>query len=547
MSDEMKVQTKGFNKKFLIIAIALIAVGLVAALALLLPTSAKAKKVEEQLNLGAKYLSELDYEQAIVAYEAVIKIDPKCEEAYLALADIYIATGAFEKAEEILKQAEEAIGADVTEAVEAKKKEVVEGKETQKQAEHVPSPTPTSTPIPSPTVTPTNTPSPTVGPTSTPTPMLVLNWKDILEYRVEADQTATIMQALNKELEEVVIPREVDGYPVKKIQSYAFSDCIELENVEIPEGVVEIGTGAFQLCEKLEYLVIPSSVAKIEGNMTPLCGSLKEIIVDEGNDYYVSQDGILFDKDMKCLISVPSGKQIQEYRIPDGVTKIGEHAFDDCGIEEVVFPESVNAIGACAFWNCHFLNEITIPKSVTDIGESIVLDGITVHVAEDNEYFIAEDGVLFSKDKTRLLVYNREESIYIVPDEVTTIDRDAFSGSILEEIVLSDKLQFIGYCGFSWCEKLISIVIPGGVETISSQMFDSCFALERVELLNGVTQIEHSVFAGCSNLKEVVIPSSVTSIDTRAFEGCDSVVIYTPAGSYAEQWAKENGVEVVVQ
>jgi len=162
MSDEMQVQTKGLNKKFLFIAIALIAVGLIAALVLLLPASAKAKKVEEQLNLGAKYLSELDYEQAIVVYEAVIKIDPKCEEAYLALADIYIATGAFEKAEEILKQAEEAIGEDVSASVEAKKQEVGE----ERKAVEVPTNTPS--PIPSPTELPTVTPSPT--PTSTPTP-----------------------------------------------------------------------------------------------------------------------------------------------------------------------------------------------------------------------------------------------------------------------------------------------------------------------------------------------------------------------------------------
>ena len=174
MSDEMIVQAKGLNKKFLFIAVALIAVGLIAVL-VLIPTSAKAKKVEEQLNLGAKYLSELDYEQAIVAYEAVIKIDPKCEEAYLALADIYIATGAFEKAEEILKQAEEAIGADVTVSVEAKKQEVEEEREERKAAEvptSTPSPTPTNTPslIPSPTELPTVTPTPSPTPTNTPSP-----------------------------------------------------------------------------------------------------------------------------------------------------------------------------------------------------------------------------------------------------------------------------------------------------------------------------------------------------------------------------------------
>ena len=177
MSDEMQVQTKGLNKKFLFIAIILIAVGVIATLVLLVPTSVKAKKVEEQLNLGAKYLSELNYEQAIVAYEAVIKIDPKCEEAYLAMADIYIATGEFEKAEEVLKQAEEEIGDEVTHAVPDKKKEVEDVK-AELKAPEVPTSTPslteeatpTVTPSPTPTSTPTPTVTPSPTPTSTPTP-----------------------------------------------------------------------------------------------------------------------------------------------------------------------------------------------------------------------------------------------------------------------------------------------------------------------------------------------------------------------------------------
>ena len=85
---------------------------------MLIPTSSKARRVEEQLDLGAKYLSELNYEQAIVAYEAVIKIDPKCEEAYLALADIYVMLGEIEKAEEILKRIEDVFGVDAIEIIE---------------------------------------------------------------------------------------------------------------------------------------------------------------------------------------------------------------------------------------------------------------------------------------------------------------------------------------------------------------------------------------------------------------------------------------------
>ena len=60
-------------------------------------------RVSRLRNLGDRYLSELDYESAIAAYEAAIEIDPKCEEAYLRLADIYIEREEYEKAAEILE------------------------------------------------------------------------------------------------------------------------------------------------------------------------------------------------------------------------------------------------------------------------------------------------------------------------------------------------------------------------------------------------------------------------------------------------------------
>ena len=107
----MKIRAKGLNGKVIVLVAVIIAAGLIAAL-VLLPTSAKAKRVAEQLDLGAKYLSELNYEQAIAAYETAIEIDPKCEEAYLGLADVYIATGDYDKAVEILQKAEEEIGDD---------------------------------------------------------------------------------------------------------------------------------------------------------------------------------------------------------------------------------------------------------------------------------------------------------------------------------------------------------------------------------------------------------------------------------------------------
>lgn len=98
------------NKKMIVIA-AVLGLCLIAAGFFVLTADSAERKLENQLELGQKYLDELDYEQAIVAYKAAIEIDPKCEEAYLALAEIYVEMGDYESAVDILNQGIEQTGA----------------------------------------------------------------------------------------------------------------------------------------------------------------------------------------------------------------------------------------------------------------------------------------------------------------------------------------------------------------------------------------------------------------------------------------------------
>lgn len=103
---ESNLQPKKKSGKIIgivIAAVAAVAIAIVAAM-FILPKSAGAKALTEKLDLGAKYLVELNYEQAEVEYLAAIQIDPKCEDAYLGLAEVYVANGDFYKAKEILEE-----------------------------------------------------------------------------------------------------------------------------------------------------------------------------------------------------------------------------------------------------------------------------------------------------------------------------------------------------------------------------------------------------------------------------------------------------------
>ena len=315
MSDEVKVQTKGFNKKLIFIAVAIIVVGLIAAL-VFVPKSAKAKKVEEQLNLGAKYLSELDYEQAIVAYEAVIKIDPKCEEAYLALADVYIATGEFEKAEEVLKKAEEEIGPKVKNTLEEKRKEV--GKRRQEQ-----------------TVTDLEHQMPTSVLQPTPVPDEEEISENVFIYSFSDNGTISIRGLLDEQLEEVYIPQQIGGYPVTSIGASAFSNCSRLTVVTIPESVRDIGEGAFFGCSSLTSIEIPEGVTSIREDTFSGCSSLKSV------------------------------------KIPENVTRIENSAFSDCGsLTSIEIPKGVTYIEAGAFSQCDSLPSVVQAKAFRQMHHS---------------------------------------------------------------------------------------------------------------------------------------------------------------------------------
>ena len=164
------------------------------------------------------------------------------------------------------------------------------------------------------------------------------------------------------DLQSIVIP---DG--VTKIGDYAFGSCMSLESINIPEGVVELGTGAFIGCSGIETLILPSTLKKIGdaalgamyevrevvipagvteiyGNPFYECINLESIKVEEGNEFYHAEGNCLIETATKTLIS-------------------------GCYTSVIPADGSVTAIGYEAFASLDLLSAITIPNSITKIGE----------------------------------------------------------------------------------------------------------------------------------------------------------------------------------
>ena len=139
-------------------------------------------------------------------------------------------------------------------------------------------------------------------------------------------------------------------------------------DVVIPDGVVEIQNECFKYL-KIKSVIIPDSVTSIGYGAFSNCKSLISIKVDDNNNIYASDNGVLFNKDKTILIKYPIGKSDTEYNILDSVTSIDISAFGDCtSLTSVTIPDKVTSIGNYAFYGCTSLASVTIPDKVTSIG-----------------------------------------------------------------------------------------------------------------------------------------------------------------------------------
>ena len=282
---------------------------------------------------------------------------------------------------------------------------------------------------------------------------------------------------------------------VTSIGDGAFNFCSSLTDIVIPSSVTEIGWWAFANCSGLTSITIPSSVTCIGAAAFGYCDCLLSITVDQGNLYYASFDGVLYNKSKTELVQCPGGKN-GVFSIPDSVISINNEAFASCSkLSGVTIPAGVTDIGSFAFLDCSKFTDISLPSGLISIGDS------------------AFNGC---KSLTSITV----------PSSVTSIGNYAFCCcDSLNNIAIPNGLTKISEGIFYGCTNLTNATIPDSVISIGYSAFNGCTSLTSISIGNSVTSIGAYAFKGCTSLTSITIPLSVTSIVRNAFNVCDSLAM----------------------
>ncbi len=311
---------------------------------------------------------------------------------------------------------------------------------------------------------------------------------DLTSITIPSSVTTIVRSAFKgcTALTSVIIPSSVTS-----IEEKTFEGCTALTSIIIPSSVTSIGENAFEGCSALTSITIPSSVTSIENSAFSYCTALTSITIPS------SVTSIGYGVFYECIA-------LTSITLPSTITSIGSVAFYECtALTSITLPSSLTSIGSYAFNFCSALTSITLPSSLTLIENTAFCYcyALTQFVVENgNTAFVADDGVLFTKDKKKIVAFpSAKAKSYTVPSNVTSIGDNAFLD----------------------CQDLTSITLPSSVTSIGS-----------------------NAFVGCSGLKEFYVNNSTPpSVGTYGFDDVhmSTCKLYVPVGSKeayaaADQW-----------
>lgn len=371
--------------------------------------------------------------------------------------------------------------------------------------------------------------------------------EDVLaSLTIEVTEDGAVITGCDKNYTgDMIIPDSYDSTPVVGIAARAFSDCIGIENVVIPDSVKSIGEYAFSGCSAVKTIDTGDGVSIIGEGAFAYCTSLEKAAI---SDYVETLEYFTF---AECT-------SLDQIVIGKGVKSVSDGAF--YGVE------GLRAVLYRGSWDAY--QEIDTGSSYNEAFRSA-----TIHY-EMNEDELIEDGIY------TYLIDNRGASIFIcdrdaagaieVPStlggyDVTGTERGAFRDCTgITRVTLPDTIVRIGVGSFNGCSSLEEINIPKNAVSIATGVFRNCNSLQNINVSEdnpsftsvdgvmfnkdkttlytypagrlgsytipeGATYITTNAFIDAKGLSGVILPDGIEEIDSNAFYGCSSLAyVYMP-------------------
>ena len=368
------------------------------------------------------------------------------------------------------------------------------------------------------------------------------------EYEVLEDKSVKI-SSYSGDAANLTVPEYLDGKKVTEIGAGVLKKHLDLISVTIPDTVTTIGENAFEGCSSLSKVRLSTSIKKLDSGAFAKCNSLTSINIPKSLEECSRQNWdhlntaygpfakcdnlkeVLFENGIKQIpSSIFTGcTGIVTITIPDSVTTIGNGAFMNAtNLRSVAFSNKLEKIDASAFSGCTNLEKIEFPDTVTTIGENAFEGCSSLSKVRLSTSIKKLDSGAFAKCNSLTSINipkSLEECSRQNWDHLNTAYGPFAKCDNLKEVLFENGIKQIPSSIFTGCTGIETITIPNTVTIIGDGAFMNATGLKSIAFSNSLEKINSNAFSGCTKLNSLVLPKSITTIGSNAFSKCENLII----------------------
>lgn len=237
---------------------------------------------------------------------------------------------------------------------------------------------------------------------------------------------------------------------------------------------------------------------------------------------------IAFDRDLTTIGNEAFGccEKLKTISIPNSVTSIGENAFYYSGLTSIAIPSSITSIPEACFMGCFNLTSVTIPESIKSMGIWAFMDCESLDAVYIND--------LQSWCEIDILEPSPENDYGCATNPLQYAHKLFLNGKLIKDLIIPMGITKVKSYAFTGCSSLVSVTIPESVISIGKESFKGCSSLTSVTFSESVTSIDSWAFSNCSSLTSVIClrptPPSISEWKPFPDDVANHCTLFVPAG-----------------